>query len=379
MKVIKAVSLFFQEGTSDKVYNATLVEEGPGLYTVRVEWGRRGSPLAKGAKAVKVPLDKAEREMAKVLREKTGKGYQEIAGDVKPAKVAPPVGQGSAARVAKTGRARTGVAAQLLNAIDDERTLEKLLADGRVVAQQKLDGERVLVHIAETCVATNRAGQVKKIHAAVIETLAAVAPEGTIVDGELVGGDTYWLFDLLQHGATDLRKKGYLYRYEKLRALAEELADPIRVVPLAETEEEKRRLHDELAAANAEGIVFKRIDAPYVQGRPASGGAQLKYKFVKSADVFLTANAGNAYQMAVYDGKKIREVGKVFAGTTNASRKKIDALISSGKLPVAEVRYLYATDDLILFQPVFAALRDDKMPKQCTVSQLVRTNREVRE
>jgi ATP-dependent DNA ligase len=83
--------------------------------------------------------------------------------------------------------------------------------------------------------------------------------------------------------------------------------------------------------------------------------------------------------MAVYAGKKVKEVGKVFAGTTNESRKELDSLLSAGEQPVAAVEYLYATDDDQLFQPVFRGLRDDKEPADCVLSQLVKTNREVAE
>src|SRR5262245_36529153 len=99
MNKIKTVKLFFQEGTSDKLYNATLLEEG-GLYTVALEWGRRGSPLNQGNKVVKVSLSVAEKTLQKLIREKTQKGYQEITEEVAPQAVAPPVGQGSASRVA---------------------------------------------------------------------------------------------------------------------------------------------------------------------------------------------------------------------------------------------------------------------------------------
>ena len=59
--VIKRVELFFQEGNSDKVYNASIVETAPGTYTVAVEWGRRGSALNKGNKAVGVSLEQARK------------------------------------------------------------------------------------------------------------------------------------------------------------------------------------------------------------------------------------------------------------------------------------------------------------------------------
>ena len=44
---------------------------------------------------------------------------------------------------------------------------------------------------------------------------------------------------------------------------------------------------------------------------------------------------------------------------------------------VAEVRYLYATDELQLFQPVFVRVRDDKAERECVLGQLKGTNRAV--
>jgi ATP-dependent DNA ligase len=67
----------------------------------------------------------------------------------------------------------------------------------------------------------------------------------------------------------------------------------------------------------------------------------------------------------------------VFAGTTNASRKELDTMLARGETPVAEVKYLYATEDDQLYQPVFVRLRDDKDPDECLRTQLTRTNREV--
>lgn len=377
MSIVRSVELFFQEGSSDKVYNARIVEEN-GLYTCQVEWGRRGSPLNTGAKAVKVSRDKADKVFDKLVREKTSKGYQEVTAGVAPAAVAPPVGQGSASRVAGTGRKRLGQAAQLLNPVE-EHALEALFVDAGIVAQQKLDGQRVIAHVGAEVVATNRAGQVTQVPQQVLDALAA-APAGTVLDGELCAGDggpLYWLFDMLQHRDDDLRGLGYHERYARLTAAAQGLAGPVKVVATARSEADKRALYRKLEGDRAEGIVFKRAAAPYQPGRPASGGHQLKYKFVKSADVMITSNAGNAYQMAVHDGDRLVEVGKVFAGTTNETRRQIDELLAAGERPVAEVRYLYATDGDQLFQPVFAQLRDDKEPADCTLAQLVRTNRSV--
>jgi bifunctional non-homologous end joining protein LigD len=206
-------------------------------------------------------------------------------------------------------------------------------------------------------------------------------PLGTIVDGEVVAhaeGHVYWLFDVIRIGDREVTSLGYFERWELLDGELEPgLSGRVRVLPIAAGHAQKKALHDRLLAAKAEGIVFKDRNAPYTSGRPASGGTQRKHKFIKSADVVLLSNAGNAYQMAVYDRGKLLEVGKVFAGTTNESRRTIDGLLGDGERPVAEVRYLYATDDDQLFQPVFVRLRGDKDPNECLRTQLKKTSREA--
>ncbi|MFV8755559.1 WGR domain-containing protein [Nannocystaceae bacterium ST9] len=380
MKVVRAIKLFFQEGSSDKVYNATLFDEGDGTWSVEVEWGRRGAKLSRGKKANKVTLAAAEKAYAKLVREKTSKGYEEQTEVVQPAAVAPPEGQGSGSRA--TGvREKVGQAAQLLNPIEAD-DVPKLLADDRVIAQQKLDGNRVLIHVDESIRATNRAGQLTSVHASIVEALGSI-PAGTVIDGELVPGDegpTYWLFDILKIAGEDLRALGYVDRWQRLDAEIEPAIDhPIRILDYARGHAAKRALYDRLLAAKAEGIVFKQADAPYEAGRPSSGGRQLKHKFIKSADVVIVENAGNAYRMAVYAGEQLREVGKVFSGTTNESRAELDDRLAAGEQVVAEVRYLYATDDEQLYQPVFIRLRDDKPPRDCLLAQLEKTRRDVHE
>jgi bifunctional non-homologous end joining protein LigD len=375
MAVVRSIELFFQEGSSDKVYNARVVEAGAGgRFDVVVSWGRRGAGLNEGKKAVGVSRAEADKQFDRLVREKRGKGYEERTVDHQPAAVAPPDGEGSASKV--TGkRAKIGVAAQLLNALDDDE-LAAVLGDDAMVAQQKLDGVRVLVHRGDALVATNRDGQVTELAAAALAGLEYL-PRDTIVDGEVLGG-AFWLFDVLRLAGDDVRGRGYLERHALLDSeLEPALTAGAAVLPVAIGGKRKRGLLDKLRAARAEGIVFKHRDAPYKSGRPASGGTQRKYKFVKSADVVILENAGNAYRMAVYDGRTLVDVGRVFAGTTNASRKDLDARLARGERPVVEVSYLYATDDVKLFQPVFVKTRDDKPAAECVHAQLVRTDRRV--
>ena len=375
---IKEVKLFFQEGNSDKVYYARIVPSGPG-FDVVVEWGRRGSTLQQGKKALRVTREKAEATLEKLKREKMNKGYEEMTAGVKPAEVAPPMGEGSGSRA--TGvRKRVGRVAQLLNPVDSHE-VDALLHDDAWVAQQKLDGTRVLCHVVDgEVLPTNRSGQKTAMGGGVLKGLIHL-PNGTVVDGEVVkldGEEIYFLFDVLEFAGDDVSKESYAKRFERLTdELEPGLSDPVRVLETATTGAQKRSLYERLMQAGAEGIVFKDKRAPWSPGRPSSGGTQLKCKFVSAADVLLVENAGNAYRMQVYAGGKLRDIGKVFSGTTNESRKALDARLEKGQRVVAEVRYLYATDDLNLFQPVFVRARTDKAEKECTLEQLKQTNREV--
>jgi len=370
---IRTIRLFFQEGTSDKVYNAEILEDR-GLYTVRVTWGRRGGGLQEGNKAVRVTRAQADKVFDRLVREKRGKGYEEMTATVQPAAVAPPVGEGSGSKAGVgTTRARVGLAAQLLTALPDDE-LDGFLQDDEMIAQQKLDGVRVIVYVGDTeIVATNRNGQPTQMGNAALAGLNYL-PKGTCVDGEVLG-NAFWLFDVLALAGTDVRSRGYLERWQMLdEELEPALTEEAHVLPLANGKGAKRTLHDKLRRAGAEGIVFKHRDAPYTSGR---GTSQRKYKFLKSADVIILENVGNAYRMAVWDGRTLFDIGKVFAGTTNASRKDLDTRLARGESVVAEVRYLYATDDHQLFQPVFVTRRDDKLATDCMRAQLVRTDRGV--
>ena len=366
------VKLFFQEGNSDKVYYARIVPAGANVYDVVVQWGRRGSTLSSGKKAVKVSMEKAQATVDKLVREKTTKGYEHMTGSVKPAEVAPPMGEGSGSKA--TGvRKKVGRVAQLLSPIEVHE-VERMLSDDKVLAQQKLDGNRVLSHIDDGQVLpTNRSGQKTNAPAHVLAGLTHL-PNGTVVDGEIVG-DEYWLFDVLEFAGKDVTSCGYAERFAILTDEIEPgLSEPVRVLESATTTKQKRGLYERLQQNSAEGIVFKRKDAPYTAGR---GSTQLKCKFISSADVVIVENAGNAYRMQVFDSGKPFDVGKVFSGTTNESRAFIDAALGKGERLVAEVRYLYATDDSQLFQPIFVRVRSDKAEKECLLAQLKATNRAI--
>ena len=69
------MSLYYRQGSSDKVYHAQL-DQVDGGFVVNFQFGRRGSTLQSGTKTpVPVPYDRAKKVYDKLVAEKKGKGY----------------------------------------------------------------------------------------------------------------------------------------------------------------------------------------------------------------------------------------------------------------------------------------------------------------
>lgn len=71
------VEMYFNEGTSDKVYNASLVEVSEGKWNVRITYGRRGNANNESYKLKEhAGYYEASAAYQKVIDAKTKKGYQ---------------------------------------------------------------------------------------------------------------------------------------------------------------------------------------------------------------------------------------------------------------------------------------------------------------
>ncbi|MFC1849034.1 WGR domain-containing protein [candidate division CSSED10-310 bacterium] len=78
MKLLRQLSLFYQKGKSDKVYEVDLCEVGADQYVVNFRYGRRGTNLKDGSKTVlPVRLEQAERIFDDLVSSKKKKGYWE--------------------------------------------------------------------------------------------------------------------------------------------------------------------------------------------------------------------------------------------------------------------------------------------------------------
>lgn len=73
-KIIDKAELYFQEGSSDKVYNAQLEQDDTG-YSVHFSYGRRGANMTEGYKVQGTTESNARKEFDKLVASKVKKGY----------------------------------------------------------------------------------------------------------------------------------------------------------------------------------------------------------------------------------------------------------------------------------------------------------------
>jgi bifunctional non-homologous end joining protein LigD len=266
-----------------------------------------------------VSFDKAKSIYDKLIKEKMAKGYSPGATG------APYAGTENAQR-------STSILPQLLHAIDDDQ-VEKLIADPGYWMQQKFDGKRVIIQAGEKIVGVNRKGLTIALPESITKSAAEIRSP-CVLDGEAIG-DRFYAFDLLELNGTNYRTRPYSERHKKLFGLIDDGIGAIEFVETYCTEASKGDAFYRLKRANAEGVVFKNSVAAYTSGRPASGGPQLKFKFVATGS-FIVAGV-NAGKRSV-GLEALNDSGKsVYVGNVTISRQPQNAksqISRRGSLPL---------------------------------------------
>lgn len=351
------IDLYYQQGSSDKVYHLQLenVEE---QWSVNAQWGRRGSSLQSDTKANGVPYEEAKRVFDRVLREKTGKGYRmaETNGDASPA-----------ISVGMPTKEFSGHAPELLTPIDEREALD-LVPNLSWWFQQKFDGRRLAVQKQNgEYSGINKLGQIVPIDKQLAFTFAHVEADSFLVDGEITHSKFY-AWDILAHNGCDLRDQPYEIRYARLTSLFQGVHEVLRVAETAMTPKAKRNLVTRMHEIHAEGFVCKNQNAVYAGGR---SGQHFKCKFVATASFIVGPKpdkkaAEGHRSVAVYalDGTRER-----FMGTVGVPERY--PLPKDGE--IVEVRYLYChpgPEGKLIQAKYFGQVRDDVDRIECSVSQL---------
>ena len=354
----ESIKLFNRIPPKSAVYVAALVERAGG-WVVTYQNARIGATLPEPKDKTPQPLyyAAAKKVYDKLVAEKMRGGYKPEEGG---GEVPPP----AAVLATDLAERESGLLPQLLNEIE-EGGVARLLGDDDWCAEEKFDGKRMMLrHEGGRLSVINRKGLTCGVVAAfAADALALAAAYGDFcLDGEAVG-DTFRAFDLLGRDGRDLRGLPFRERRAGLVALVGDLLPHLRLSTLAVTSGEKEALYDRLRREGREGIVFKRLAAPYVAGRPNRGGDQLKLKFYSTATFIVAGhNARRSVRLELLDreGREV-SVGNVTI-PANFDMPAVGACV--------EVRYLYAYPGGSVYQPVYLGLRDDLDQTDCRLSQL---------
>ena len=341
------ITLYFRDGPSDKVYQASIHPKDHG-FLVYFAYGRRGSTLNTGTKTTAPVTYKAARSIFdKLIKEKIAKGYTQGA---------------DASILVHTGpKKHSGINCQLLNPVSEGQA-QNLINDPKYWMQEKMDGRRLILKKEDNIITgINRLGFNVAVPQTLIDSTADYDGD-FILDGEAVG-DTLHAFDLLSVGWDSIRHWRFCDRYYRLWELFKEFDHPhIQIVDTSAGSDKQDRF-DVFMQKGKEGVVFKNVDAPYTPGRPNAGGTQLKYKFYETASFIVTKpNPKRSVSLILFEGDKVRGAGNV----TIPPNHDIPAPGT-----VVECRYLYAFKESgSIYQPVFLGPREDILADECTTAQL---------
>ena len=344
---LPTTTLYYREGSSDKVYQCQIEAAGE-RFVVNFAYGRRGGTLNTGTKTnVPVNFDDAKRIFDKLVKEKRSKGYSE--GE-------------SGTPYQHSEQQPSGTLPQLLNPIDESQVLS-LMNDDNWCMQEKQDGRRLIVQKrGQDIIGINKKGNTVGLALPLFDVVRGFDADVTI-DGESIG-DNLFAFDLLELDGVDIRSWPYRERLAALMNLLFSIQQrSIKLVETAFTTPQKLALLHELKAGKREGIVFKQVFSAYTPGRPNSGGNQLKHKFVATLSaVVAKVNAKRSVELQL-----IGQDGWVSCG--NVTIPANHRIPQAGQ--VCEIRYLYCFKESgMLFQPVYLGPRDDVDDTECLTSQL---------
>ena len=247
-------------------------------------------------------------------------------------------------------------------------------------------------------VAKNVAKAVKTPHAVVDGEICRLNDDGRSSFSELQRGTgplVYFAFDLLEVDGEPLVD---LPLHERKARLRELLDGRVKSVAFSDDFDDGEALLEVAKTQQLEGVIAKRVDSTYKQGRRTREWLKIK---TENSDEFLVAGytrgagrrAGTfgALVLAVREGDELRYVGNVGTGFDDAEIRKLLKLFkplhrdtspftAAPKMPrvrkgdvqwveprlVAQVRYGEWTHDDHLRHPAYLGLRDDKAPDEVT-------------
>lgn len=242
--------------------------------------------------------------------------------------------------------------------------------------EQKFDGERLVVEVCDSEVTGyNRKGNITNVPVNIAASFDNKGFSGLdnswVFDGEVMADKTYVMFDLLRVRGMDISGKPQAERRELLEIINAKINNPSVVVPPCVRGDTMKEFVERCEANRAEGVMFKDRNAPYKFNKRTRYFAKLK--FVKTIDVVVMEvnrkGKDQGVSVGCYQNGKLLEVGGC------KIPEHMVGCIQEGD--VLELEYLYGTKANHVYQPGFLRLRTDKDAIECTMDQLIETNKDV--
>jgi len=374
------ITLYFKQGSSDKVYQAQLICEQDN-YNFELRWkvlaayGRRGSSMRHIDKTPSnMEYASAKKVFDQLVQSKLRKGYVIGPGgtsfNFKPIQHAAQV---------QTG---TGWLPQLLNQVTYEEACGVFRAnEGNIWLQTKWDGERrgVLTTVTgqttmhHKIIGANRKGFEVPLSDPIrlaVDKLCTATSSLLTFDSEDMG-DYLTIFDIMKFGRQDLIDHTFTNRVPYLQELFEALSEiesPFLSIDMPYRPKsfiEFGNFIEDAKDRNEEGVVIRVGSTKYLPGKPNSGGGLYKLKFKESA----TCRVEFKHPSKSSVGLELKD------DTTNEWVSVGNTTIYPNQLfpdegDIVEVEYLYAYPGGSLYQPVFKGPRTDVGVEAAVISQL---------
>jgi bifunctional non-homologous end joining protein LigD len=322
----KSIVLHNQRNGSDKVYALSL-EQVDGGWVVNYRNGRRvrgsgykirGNAGGRHTRTPK-PYDAALRIFQRLTREKLSQHYVVVEQT-----------QDGAVETDDNDSKDSGREPMFPLSIMEEAKARQLCDNPSYCAQEEENGERrmLLKEVNGEVRGIDGQGEYATLPSPIRNTPALLRAESFLVDSELIG-QTLRVWDLLEQDGEDLRDQPMQIRYEKLCSLIPNYYSlAVQVVPTAFTRTVKHNMLDATKARNGEGILFKLVGAPYVEG---TSKYALKHTFRSAAVVQVVgaSRANRTIQMGMLSDEGIQFVG-------NLPLSSVDELPALGTLVLVE-------------------------------------------
>lgn len=280
--------------------------------------------------------------------------------------------------------------------------------------ETKFDGYRMQAHLTgpEVKLLSRRGLDWSNKFPTVTAALHKMSSYGTVLDGEIVwleksgrsdfqmlqnsikshdqGSIYYYVFDAPFIEGQDLRHETLLARKKALKKYLSQHHTRNSIVRYSDhIQGDAKSLFKEACRLNLEGLVSKRADSPYLSGRnpnwqKSKCGMQQEFVIGGFTEGQGARQGFGALLLGVYEGKKLRYVGKVGTGFTETSLREVRKVlkgIEQEECPFdiaaprgrgihwvsptrsAEITFANWTQDKHLRVPVFHGLREDKKAK----------------